>query len=320
MSQDAENKQCQICQGYLFEDDDVVVCPECGAPHHRDCWQSLGHCGVEADHGTDNEYSKRIQREREIKEDSAKDTSKRVCPACSRESEAKGDFCPYCGNAFSAQHEQREFNGRPDVFRELPFQLDPLGGVPKNEKIEDCKAGDVARFVGSNSHRYVPKFRQLNRENTNSWNWTAFLFPSVWCFARKMYLNGALLFLLSLASNLCFLSFNSSFNALFDTEGLTRSEIYKLIYANVDRISWIMIALALAGLLLNVIPRIIAGIKGDWMYRSFVLSKVKSIVSDPDVEELEEELSASGNLNLILMFVILLAEQYLPSIIATFIV
>jgi hypothetical protein len=135
-----------------------------------------------------------------------------------------------------------------------------------------------------------------------------------------MYLNGALLFLLSLASNLCFLSFNSSFNSLFDTEGLTRSEIYKLIYANVDQISWIMIALSLAGLLLNIVPRIVAGIKGDWMYRSFVLSKVKRIVADPDVEDFEEELSASGNLNLILMFVALLAEQYLPSIIATFII
>lgn len=320
MSQDAENKQCQICRGYLFEDDDVVVCPECGAPHHRDCWQSLGHCGVEADHGTDNEYSKRIQKERESKESVAGDTVKRVCPVCKRESDAKGDFCPYCGNAFFKGNEQREFNGRPDVFRELPFQLDPLGGVPKDEKIEDCKAKDVGRFVGSNSHRYVPKFRSLNRENQNSWNWTAFLFPSVWCFARKMYLNGALLFLLSLASNLCFLSFNSNFNALFDTEGLTRSEIYKLIYANVDQISWIMIALSFAGLLLNIIPRIIAGIKGDWMYRSFVLSKVKNIVADPDVEDLEEELSASGNLNLILMFVMLLAEQYLPSIVATFII
>ena len=31
MSFNIEGEQCPVCHAYLFEDDDVVFCPECGA-------------------------------------------------------------------------------------------------------------------------------------------------------------------------------------------------------------------------------------------------------------------------------------------------
>ena len=51
MADKPTEKHCAYCQAVLFEEDDVVWCPECGAPHHRACWQSLGHCAREALHG-----------------------------------------------------------------------------------------------------------------------------------------------------------------------------------------------------------------------------------------------------------------------------
>ena len=35
MSKQLDGKTCQACHAYLFEDDDIVVCPECGAPVYR---------------------------------------------------------------------------------------------------------------------------------------------------------------------------------------------------------------------------------------------------------------------------------------------
>ena len=35
---------CPVCNRPFGEDDDIVVCPECGTPHHRECWQLVGHC------------------------------------------------------------------------------------------------------------------------------------------------------------------------------------------------------------------------------------------------------------------------------------
>ena len=57
MGIDFEGKKCVVCSAYLFPEDDVVFCPTCGAPHHRECYKNLGHCGLEELHGTENEYT-----------------------------------------------------------------------------------------------------------------------------------------------------------------------------------------------------------------------------------------------------------------------
>ena len=33
---------CPVCQKRFVLGDDVVVCPECGAPHHRECFEQNG--------------------------------------------------------------------------------------------------------------------------------------------------------------------------------------------------------------------------------------------------------------------------------------
>ena len=38
---------CPVCGQPFQEGDDIVVCPECGAPHHRACYKQLGHCAME---------------------------------------------------------------------------------------------------------------------------------------------------------------------------------------------------------------------------------------------------------------------------------
>ena len=29
---------CPVCNKVFQEDDDIVVCPDCGTPHHRKCY------------------------------------------------------------------------------------------------------------------------------------------------------------------------------------------------------------------------------------------------------------------------------------------
>ncbi|MBO5103830.1 MAG: hypothetical protein J6B74_02035 [Ruminococcus sp.] len=37
-------EKCVFC-GEVFKDgDDVVVCPECGSPHHRECYKKENRC------------------------------------------------------------------------------------------------------------------------------------------------------------------------------------------------------------------------------------------------------------------------------------
>ncbi|MEE1006612.1 MAG: RING finger protein, partial [Acutalibacteraceae bacterium] len=71
MSLKTEGVTCVRCHAYLFDDDDVVYCPVCGAPHHRECYNELGHCALEALHGTDNQYDKLKAAEETVPADEA---------------------------------------------------------------------------------------------------------------------------------------------------------------------------------------------------------------------------------------------------------
>ena len=42
--------KCPVCEKTFTKQDDVVVCPECGAPYHRECYQKEGHCIFEEKH------------------------------------------------------------------------------------------------------------------------------------------------------------------------------------------------------------------------------------------------------------------------------
>ena len=36
--------KCPVCNEQFKSGDDIVVCPECGAPHHRECYEKNEHC------------------------------------------------------------------------------------------------------------------------------------------------------------------------------------------------------------------------------------------------------------------------------------
>ena len=92
MSLNSQEKQCVVCKAYLFPEDDVVFCPTCGAPHHRDCYNSVGHCGLEEFHGTKDQYTAKENQQTE--ENDTQETSTDLCIRCKRPLLKDADFCP----------------------------------------------------------------------------------------------------------------------------------------------------------------------------------------------------------------------------------
>ena len=41
---DYQGCKCPVCQQPFAESDDIVVCPDCGAPYHRSCYQKNAGC------------------------------------------------------------------------------------------------------------------------------------------------------------------------------------------------------------------------------------------------------------------------------------
>ena len=311
MNQNTENKKCQICNGYLFDEDDIVICPICGAPHHKDCWQTIGHCGLEHAHGTEQQYDKQNSATENIG-----DNSSHTCKFCGRISHSKNaSFCPYCGHAFNNEH---TFNSGMFI-NGIPIGIgNNLGGISKDSELDGVKASEMATFVGASAHRYIPKFFKLSKKNRGSWNWTAFFFPGVWNLSRKMYSDGILYLILLLASSLCFIPFNQELYHFY-TDGMTEQELFFFIQENLSSFSVLSIIMVFIGALLNLIPRIINARLADWNYRCFALEKIKKIKANPEISDINAALLKSGSVSLFLIIIGFLAQQYLPLLIQMFI-
>ena len=207
-----EGAKCPVCHAYLMEDDDIVVCPDCGAPHHRDCWKSIGHCGCENLHAEGKTWT---MPQQENPQSSAQGV-KKLCPACHAPNEPDALFCSRCGSpmqpgaqfggdafpgAPGAQHGQQ---GGPMPFGGFqPMVIDPLGGVAPEEEISGVQAKDLVQVVGQNSAYYLPRFQEMAKGNRRFFpNFTAFLFDVPWMFFRRMVWPAIAVLLVELALNI----------------------------------------------------------------------------------------------------------------------
>ena len=304
-----EGQKCPVCGGYVFDNDDLVFCPTCGAPHHRDCYEAVGHCALEADHGTENQYKKPQPKDdtfnpTQDKKENANKAPKRRCVFCGEIYDINQSACPKCGTTAPVN---------------MPFSVnmgrfDPLGGVGEKEKIEDAEAKTIASFVAVNTQRYLPKFKKLNKNNKLSWNWAAFLFPHAWFFFRKMYLQGVLFTILTLAAGLL----SSSLNILladFPEEALKSYPlIASYIIENFATLNHLPIYAALVGGLISLVISVVAGMWGDWWYRSFTLSSVKQIVAEEN-EDIVLSLRQKGGVNILLSAIALFATDWIVTFI-----
>lgn len=92
---------CSRC-GHTFTDqDDVVVCPECGAPHHRSCFRELGHCALQEQHAPDFSWSYHSAQSE------SEGTSQTViCSRCGAATPAELPNCQMCGSPLSSDAQE----------------------------------------------------------------------------------------------------------------------------------------------------------------------------------------------------------------------
>ena len=193
--------QCEHCKNTFTPEDDVVVCPKCGSPHHRACWAENNACANEALHGEG--FSWKAPEEQSEKKKTAipfphgaanKDGSV-ICPNCSAKNNASDRFCVSCNGPLTPPV-------NPDGFREIrdtdqyAYHKQHGDRIP-NVLIDGIPSSEYADYIGEKkSETYIRKF--LSMEETGrkiSVSICAFLFGPIWFFYRKMFKEG-LIFLL----------------------------------------------------------------------------------------------------------------------------
>lgn len=209
--------KCSVCGKPFSADDDIVVCPQCGAPYHRECYAKVGKCVYADRHGTPDAW-----KPPQPSEENGAEVKR--CPRCGAPNLKTALFCAHCGqplseenepphdNSFPYQNQKQNPNewnnaqnsapqqgGYPPPNGEFPpgfgfpFAFDPLGGVNPSEPIDGIPAGDVAKFVQGNTQYYIPVFMGISRFNRNRFNFSAFFFQGIWMLYRKMYKVGAII-------------------------------------------------------------------------------------------------------------------------------
>lgn len=300
MSQNKKMQSCACCKAYLFEEDDVVYCPVCGAPHHRDCYNKTGHCSLEALHGTENEYNPEAQENIKPPEKEKYKT----CNICGETYSAELKGCPKCENTPL---------GAFNIYQNFDF----LGGVPADHIIEDdITAEQAKKFVLSNTHRYIPKFAILNKNNKISWNWMAFLFPCGWMLSRKMYKNGIIAGMLSIIASFLTYPLSLQLYQLGFSQNTGYAKMASELMAILPDIGLAVIIFSLIGGIFNLAIRVVSALFGDYLYRSYTIATIKEI--NLTSEDAEYDFRKKGGTNIFLFLLGWMLIQYIPGIIASF--
>ena len=271
MSISVEGQKCPVCKGYMFDDDDIVFCPVCGAPSHKECYNAVGHCPLEEYHGTELEYKPPIKTEEETQE---------VPP----EKEQKAN----------------PFNNMGSGFANTPFgvrftEIDLLGGFKETDRIDGVSAAEMRDVVGANTAYYIPTFFKMNNRKKTSWNWAAFLFPQGFFFFRKALKPGFLAFLLAVCSTVLFnfpllcitISENMNYNEMLNAMQVIFNDPQKLLYCGVATI---------LGIVISLVSRIVFGLYGNWIYKNECFEKIKKL-RESDAEDKPLLLKMKGGIN-----------------------
>ncbi len=280
-----ENEKCPVCDKLFNESDDIVICPHCGTPHHRDCYNQLGHCANSSRHkeGFDYRADKKDNNtehvsNNSVNEQSAKqnDSAKNICQSCGAEIDKAAPFCNHCGEKQS----NPQYNHFTPGFNPS-FSAGAGSFGQSDSEIDGVSAVDVAITVKSNTARFLPKFVKNKKV---SWNWAGFIFGPYYLFFRKMYKEGiiamAVNLIASLVVNGLYMKQSSALSNYVLAHAQTYEDMLKLT-ANPSeelmKLTEAVMPMYLIMAAVAVVIGIVIAMFSDYFYRTKVLSVIKKV-------------------------------------------
>lgn len=178
--------ECPYCKRILTDEDDLAVCPECGTPHHRDCFRENGACANAHAHVAGFEWRRPLEEE-----DVATDIA---CPACGRLNTPDNMFCNHCGADIRGATEQldgayAEYEGRRSTTSVSGGVLGELNLMANfSSELYGFSLEDWKTYIGSNQYYYLYHLdRQAKTGKKLSFTIGAALFPFLYFIYRKLW-------------------------------------------------------------------------------------------------------------------------------------
>ena len=292
---------CEGCGKPLTLRDDIVVCPDCGAPYHRDCYEKLGRCIHSAAHAAGYEWKFPYQ-----------ESELCTCPACGERTLRSEEHCRCCGAVLPPEGAEEpadrsedpgegsfDYSGFYRQFQETGTpSADPMkqayeAAFGKEEAMDGIPCADWASYIGPASPAYMNTYCRMQLAHSKvSMSFSALLFGPFYFFYRKAwrpafgFLAAEMLLAAPTFIEMLQLS-GSSFAPALSASALT--------------------VLARVCSLLSFLLMLVRGMYGKWLYRRSAASRIRRIQSEfPDARQRQAVLRAQGGVSFGAVFLCLL--------------
>lgn len=310
-----KDENCPVCSEKFKEGDDIVVCPECGTPYHRNCYNESGGCIYESKHG---EYFYSNQKIESIKES----LNKKEEPA--EEDDPNKMRCNYCGKLNNKEDKVCEYCGLPlnkSDFKNIIIKQ----RIKENEKIFGINVKDWIAYLGSGAISYLTKFKFMERNNYSlvEFNFSALWFKEIYFLYRKMYLAGGIFFIIRMlimsASMMMLLPQDilrsiidltpvDFFNSMLGSHIATNLAVNKfLVFVNQN------VQFLKCMIFIDFVLSIMMGATATRIYKNISVRKIKSInknnyLSD---EDYKEALMKKGSVNYVVAIIAIIISVFI---------
>ncbi len=279
-------EKCPVCSKEFTGDDDIVVCPECGAPHHRECYKIENRCAYTDRHKSGYKW----QRTPAGESDGVSGEQAVICPVCHSRNSASVNFCGKCGSrlhpadsetGYGSFQGQRTYRGQQGTYRSSDGRADMetvfsyLGFDPNEDMGEGSTLKDVSSFVGSNTLYYIPIFKRMKDFGTKiSFNLSCLIFPHLYFANRRMWLWAILATVISIICSLPTMIVTVAemiSNGVIDMAGT--EAIVSFVSSHKNDLAYLGQILSMASWAVNMICCIF----GNWLYYRYSLRSLKKL-------------------------------------------
>ncbi len=311
--------KCTSCKHEFTKDDEIVVCPDCGSPYHKECYDLWGKCLNESKHKDNYDWNDDEENIREVKKGSS------VCKSCGHENVENSLFCSQCSTPIGQDGKNSntdENEATPNNMENFPFfgqmppnianeisKIDPLSGAdPEVEFEKGVKGKDLVDIVNVNQYYYISMFKKINVTSKSKFNKAAFLFSGGWWLYRKMYGVGALLIIIYLLTAFTSLYFypqvaeiTNKVLAIAGTGATTQQAFEQLFLLSSTEILIFFLPITMQAI--NFICMIISGFLANKSYYKACKNKILKVrAEENDDEKVKPILKKIGGVNTSIAF------------------
>ncbi|MDE6729290.1 MAG: hypothetical protein K2J71_00750 [Oscillospiraceae bacterium] len=317
---------CKECRQVFQAQDDVVVCPDCGTPYHRTCWDKNGTCTNVSLHQAIRMKQPGAQGGWFGYEQSyRKHNGGIICRNCNHVNLSDSEICAACGRDLREQ-EQQDNAGKSSAEinpekRQVTMLMadgqkktfdftDPCCGMSPEEDMAGERLGDVANFVKTNTIYYIPLFKRFKETGRKiSFNLPCILFPYFYFANRKMWfmtiLSGLLWIFSSVPSlmlSMLRMFTDHSYLKLFEESGVSAAAI-ESITTFLRMNQPLLEQLETPFFFLGILIRILFCLFGNYLYYQFTLRSVRRIRKHTNSRKIKNMLlQTEGGTNILNVF------------------